>query len=183
MSAAPARLDVAGQLPNIPPLQVTVAFEWWKELSSGQQKLLAPKEGKHVDIGDGLHTLDRTVASDGARAGARAMGKPTNEGNQRSLELPAYDAVRALIEEVVGVERRVEPEVTEMNVRLNGLDLLAETNSESDGSVHRDGDPDHIGPFDSASVKVLHREVTTLHLETRSEQMRSGLSERQWLMT
>jgi len=179
VSAAPAGLDVAGQLPNIPPLQVTVAFEWWKELSSGQQKLLAPKEGKRVDVGDGLHALDPIVASDRARA----MGKPTNESNQRSLELSAYDAVRALIEEVVGVERRVEPEVTEMNVRLNGLDLLAETNSESDGSVHRDGDPDHIGPFDSASVKVLHREVTTLHLEARSEQVRRGLSERQWLMT
>jgi len=175
VSAAPARLDVAGQLPNIPPLQVTVAFEWWKELASGQQKLLAPKEGKRVDIGDGLHALDRTVA--------RAMGKPMNESNQRSLELPAYDAVRTLIEEVVGVERRVEPEVTEMNVRLNGLDLLAETNSESDGSVHRDGDPDHIGPFDSAAVKVLHREVTTLHLKARSEQVRRRLGERQWLMT
>jgi len=49
--------------------------------------------------------------------------------------------------------------------------------------VHRDGDPDHIGPFDSASVKVLHCEITTLHLEARSEQVRRGLSERQWLMT
>ena len=64
VSAAPARLDVAGQLPNVPPLQVTVAFEWWKELSSGQQKLLAPKEGKRVDVGDGLHALDPIFASD-----------------------------------------------------------------------------------------------------------------------
>src|SRR5262249_6848532 len=78
--------------------------------------------------------------------------------DQFLFALPGGAEVRAVAEQIVRVERRVQPVKADPGRRILPTDAGGDADAETERRVHRDGDQDEPGAANPLDVERLHRD-------------------------
>ena len=122
-------------------------------MSRRWEKLLSRQVGRTAQLRE----------RDTSRARRSIPGQAVDVLSERRLKFTADNAVGYAIEEVVLVKRSVEPEVTDVALRIKFPDQLTGFDAESDRRVHGSRDPHKVGPADLDLVDNLDGEIQALH--------------------
>jgi hypothetical protein len=122
-------------------------------MSCRWEKLLSRQVGRTAQLRE----------RDTSRAGRSTLGQAVGVLSERRLKFTADHAVGYAVEEVVLVKRSVEPEVTDVALRIKSPDQLTGFDAESDRRVHGSRDPHKVGSADLYLVDNLDGEIQALH--------------------
>ena len=82
-----------------------------------------------------------------------------HQRDQRRLELTAEDGIAAVGEQVVGVQRGVEPVEAHVAAGIHAPHFFRHSRAEPEGRVHGDGDGYEPRARHAAGIEWLHGEV------------------------
>ena len=122
-------------------------------MSRRWEKLLSRQVGRTAQLRE----------RDAFRTERSTLGQAVDVLSERRLEFTADNAVGYAVEEVVLVERCVEPEVADVALRIQSPDQLTGFDAESDRGVHGSRDPHKVGPADLDFVDNLDGEIQAFH--------------------
>ncbi len=122
-------------------------------MSRRWEKLLSRQVGRTAQLRE----------RDTSRTRRSIPGQAVDVLSERRLKFTADHAVGYAIEEVVLVERSVEPEVADVALRIQSPDQLTGFDAESDRRVHGSRDPHKVGPADLDFVDNLDGEIQAFH--------------------
>src|SRR5262249_18535782 len=140
--AAATGLDVSDQLaPAVTALQMRVRLERRQGGAARQREVELAEDGTAVSVG------------------GRGLLQASSDLDQFRFALAAGDAGRTVDEQIVRVERRVQPVKADPGRRILPTDAGGDADAETERRVHRDGDQDEPGAANPLDVERLHRDV------------------------
>ena len=144
MLAPAARLDVARELEAAVALELRVSLQ--------DRKLRAARHRKR-------QLLQRRRDGGVARPPDRAGLQPLNEAHQGGLDLAAHHRVADAGQQMVGVERGVEPVEGDVAAGVDGPHALGDDDPETERRVHRHRDGHELRARDALGVERVDRHV------------------------